>query len=48
MFHLAEDIHAVDDTAEHDVFPVEEGRGDRGDEELTTVAVWSCVLLGEG
>lgn len=42
--HLAHDVHAVRDAAEDDVLVVEEGGGDRGDEELAAVCVWAGVL----
>lgn len=41
---LAHHVHAIPDTAEDDVFVVEEGGGDGGDEELASVRVGAGVL----
>ena len=42
--HLAHHVHAVDDLAKDDVLAVQEGRGDRRDEELRAVGVGARVL----
>ena len=42
--HLLDDVEAVDDLAEYDVFAVEEGSRHGGDEELGAVGVGACVL----
>lgn len=44
ILDLANDIHAVDDFAKDDVLVVEEGGGDRGDEELGAVGVGAGIL----
>ena len=44
ILNLLDDIHAVDNFAEDDMFVVEEGGGNGGDEELAAVGVWSRVL----
>ena len=42
--HLLDDVHAVDDLAEDDMFAVEEGCGHGGDEELGAVGVGAGIL----
>lgn len=46
--HLPHDIEAIDDLAEDDVLPVEEGSGNRGDEELGSVGIGPGILDGFG
>lgn len=43
--HLADDVHAVRDASKDDVFPVEEGRGHGGDEELRAVCIGASILV---
>lgn len=44
LFHLLHDVESARHLAEDDMFVVEERRRDRGDEELRTVRVGTCVL----
>lgn len=48
VFDFADDVHAVGDFAEDDVFVVEERGGDGADEELAAVCVGAGVLLCVG
>jgi hypothetical protein len=44
LLHLPHDVHPIKDLPKDDVFPVQEGRGDGGDEELRAVAIGPGVL----
>jgi len=43
VFDFAQSQYPVDDFAEHDVFVVQEITFRRGDEELTTIRIWSRI-----
>lgn len=44
VFDLFDDIETFDHFAKDDVFPIEMGSGNRRDEELAAVGVWSGIL----
>jgi hypothetical protein len=44
IFHLLDNVHAINDFAENNVLVVKEGSGDCGDEELGAVGVGAGVL----
>lgn len=44
VFDFFDDVETFDHFAKDDVFPIEMGSGNRCDEELAAVGVWSGIL----